>query len=59
MTAKTLIGIIETRIASSDGNPTSRSFLFELHKALERLDAYESGEKTIGITTEQETGDRI
>lgn len=43
MTTKTLIGIIETRIASSEGNPTSKSFFYELHKALERLDAYESG----------------
>lgn len=47
MTTKTLIGIIETRIASSEGNPTSKSFFYELHKALERLDAYESGGRNI------------
>lgn len=57
MTTKTLIGIIETRIASSEGNPTSKSFFYELHKALERLDAYESGEKHIGTTTEQDIDD--
>lgn len=57
MTTKTLIGIIETRIASSEGNPTSKSFFYELHKALERLDAYESGEKTIATTTEQDIDD--
>lgn len=57
MTTKTLIGIIETRIASSEGNPTSKSFFYELHKALERLDTYESGEKHIGTTTEQDIDD--
>lgn len=43
--AKTLLGIVETRIKCGDGNPTSRSFLFEIHQALQRLHEYESKEK--------------
>lgn len=57
MDAKTLIGIVETRIASSDGNPTSKSFLNEVHKALQRLDAYESKDKPIKDLLEQEVKD--
>ena len=45
MDAKTLMHIVETRIKSSDGNPTSNSFLYEVYKALRRLNAYESKEK--------------
>lgn len=41
MTAEALLKIVETRMACDDGNPTTRSFLFELHGALERLDKYE------------------
>lgn len=43
MNTRTLLQIVDTRIKGSDGNPTSRSFLFELHKALERLDSFERG----------------
>lgn len=57
MDAKTLIGIVETRIASSDGNPTSKSFLYEVHKALQRLNAYESNDKSINDLSEQEVKD--
>ena len=42
---KTLLSIVDNRIKSNDGNPTSRSFLFELHSALERLQSYEAKEK--------------
>ena len=38
---KTLLTIVENRIKSNDGNPTSHSFLYELHQALERLKEYE------------------
>ena len=54
MTTKTLISIVETRMKSSDGNPTSGNLLSEIHNALQRLDAYESKYKLIKDKTEQE-----
>ncbi|MBQ2396037.1 MAG: hypothetical protein II304_03185 [Bacteroidales bacterium] len=46
MDAKTLLEIVDTRLKCPDeNNPTTRSFLFELHKALERLDEYEKKDK--------------
>ena len=41
MNTKTLLEIVDNRIKSNDGNPTSHSFLYELHQALERLHKYE------------------
>jgi hypothetical protein len=39
-----LIEVLQTRIKAAGGNPTSRSLLYELVKALERLRDYESKE---------------
>ena len=45
MNAKTLLEVVETRMKCSDeNNPTTKSFLFELHKALERLEEFEKRE---------------
>lgn len=45
MDAKTLLEVVETRMKCSDeNNPTTKSFLFELHKALERLQELEKKE---------------
>lgn len=41
-----LIDIAKTRIAASEGNPTGRSFLYEVVKALERLQKFE--EEAVG-----------
>lgn len=41
MNTKTLLEIVDNRIKSNDGNPTTHSFLYELHQALERLQEYE------------------
>ena len=38
MDAKTLIQIVETRMDCGDGNPTEKSFFYELIKALEELE---------------------
>lgn len=46
MDVKTLLEVVETRIKCPDeNNPTTKSFLFELHKALERLDELEEKER--------------
>lgn len=42
MNAQTLLEIVNTQLHSNDGNPTSKSFLYELALALERLKDYES-----------------
>lgn len=47
MDVKTLLDIVDNRIKSNDGNPTTHSFLYELHKALERLKKYEDKDKII------------
>ena len=45
MNTKTLLKIVETRMKCPDeNNPTTKSFLFELHKALERLEEFEKRE---------------
>lgn len=44
MKTEQLLEIVETRISGNDGNPTSRSFLYELYQALERLKEYEDKE---------------
>lgn len=41
MDVKTLLDIVDNRIRSNDGNPTTHSFLYELHQALLRLQEYE------------------
>ena len=45
MTAKELLEIIQTRMKCIDDNPTSKSLLFEIYTALERLDRFEEKEK--------------
>lgn len=47
MTTKELITIINTRLACETGNPTSRSFLLYISKAMERLKAYEDADPEI------------
>lgn len=47
MTTKELITIINTRLACETGNPTSRSFLLYISKAMERLKAYEDADPAI------------
>lgn len=47
MTTKELIAIINTRLACDTGNPTSRSFLLYVSKAMERLKAYEDADPAI------------
>lgn len=37
MNVEMLMKIVETRINSNDGNPTSKSFLYEVYAALEEL----------------------
>ena len=43
MDTRTLINMVNTRIEANDGNPTSRSFFYEIIKALEELEQYRSG----------------
>jgi hypothetical protein len=45
MDVKTLLDIVDNRMKSNDGNPTTHSFLFELQQALMRLQEYEWKEK--------------
>ena len=37
MNVDALLQIVQTRINSNDGNPTSKSFLYEIYAALEEL----------------------
>lgn len=41
MTTEQLMEIIKVRQNCGDGNPTSKSLLFEIYKAMERLKEYE------------------
>jgi len=45
MDTSTLLEIINTRIRANDANPTKGTFLYELAKALERLQQYEENDK--------------
>lgn len=45
MSAEQLMSILQVRLNCEDGNPTSRSLLFELYQAMERLKEYESQNK--------------
>lgn len=44
MDVGTLLEIVDNRMKSNDGNPTTHSFLFELQQALKRLQEYERKE---------------
>lgn len=45
LTTEALIEVIKTRIRAEDGNPTGKSFFYELVMALERLKEYEEESK--------------
>ena len=40
MDTNTLIAMVQTRMDAGDGNPTRKSFFYELIKALEELRTY-------------------
>lgn len=46
MDTRTLIEVINTRIASSDNNPTKKSLLYEIVTHLEELQRYQQDENS-------------
>lgn len=42
MSTEHLMSILKVRLNYEDGNPTSKSLLYELYQAMERLKEYES-----------------
>lgn len=42
MSTEQLMSILQIRLNYEDGNPTSKSLLYELYRAMERLKEYES-----------------
>ena len=45
MTTEQIMEIIKVRETCSESNPTSKSLLFEIYKAMERLKQYEEKEE--------------
>lgn len=45
MDTRTLIDMVNTRIEANGDNPTSKSFFYEIIKALEELEQYRSADK--------------
>lgn len=45
MDTRTLINMVNTRIEANDGNPTGKSFFYEIVKALEELERYRCGDR--------------
>lgn len=54
MSAEQLMSILQVRLNCEDGNPTSKSFLFELYQAMERLKEYELQDRVQEIVNSEE-----
>lgn len=57
MDTKQLMDIVEMRMKIDDGNPTSKSLLFEIYNALQELEEYKSKYNKSSIINKSEKQD--